>query len=100
MESEGESMETLSAAVVEVEGKHFIRIEGESAIMIPLSEDNPNAVKAAFNMLIARMKDGEFRIELAEIGDDLFSQVANEYLAQLNREIIEVRGEMTHYGLA
>jgi len=46
------------------------------------------------------MKDGEFQIELAETGDDLFSQVAKEYLAQLNREIKEVRGEMQHYGLA
>lgn len=101
MESEDESMETLKAAVTEVDGKHFIQIEdGESGIRIPMSEDNPNAVKAAFNTLITRMKDGELQIELVEIGDDLFSQVANEYLVQLNREIKEVRGEMEHYGLA
>lgn len=94
-------METLKAAIEEVDGKHFIHIEdGENAIMIPMSEDNPNTVKGAFNTLIARMKDGEFQIELAETGDDLFSQVAKEYLAQLNREIKEVRGEMQHYGLA
>ena len=101
MESEDESMETLKAAITEVEGKHFIQIEdGDSTIRIPMSEDNPNAVKAAFNTLITRMKDGEFQIELSGTGADLFSQVADEYLAQLNREIKEVRGEMQHYGLA
>ena len=55
-----------------------------------MSEDKPNEVKSAFNRLIARIKDGEFQIILAEIGDDLFSQVANEYITQLNREIKEV----------
>jgi len=94
-------METLSATVTETDGKHFIRIEdGGSAIRIPMSEDNPNEVKSAFNSLITRMKEGEFQIELAVIGDDLFSQVAKEYLTQLNREIAEVHGEMKHHGLA
>ena len=36
---------------------------------------------------------------LAEVGDDLFSQVAKEYVTQLNREIQEVHGEMKQYGL-
>jgi len=54
LESEDESMETLKAAIEEVDGKHFIHIEdGENAIMIPMSEDNPNTVKGAFNTLIA-----------------------------------------------
>ncbi len=39
-------------------------------------------------------------ITLEDIGQDLFSQVANEYVVQLNREIQEVRGEMKDYGLA
>ena len=37
--------------------------------------------------------------ELDKVGDDLFSQVANEYITQLNREIQEVHGEMKQYGL-
>ena len=44
-------------------------------------------------------KEGEFQIELDEIGEDLFSQVANEYITQLNREIKEVHVEMDQYGL-
>jgi hypothetical protein len=64
-----------------------------------MSEDKPNEVKNAFNRLIARIKDGEFQIELNGVGEDLFSQVANEYITQLNREIQEVRREMVQYGL-
>jgi hypothetical protein len=93
-------METIEATVVEVDEKHFIKIEvGDTQISIPISEDRPNEVKSAFNKLIARIKDGEFRIQLAEVGDDLFSQVANEYITQLNREIHEVHGEMEQYDL-
>lgn len=93
-------METIKATVVQVDEKHFIKIEnGKHVIKIPMSEDNQNEVKGAFNKLIIRIKDGVFQIKLAEIGEDLFSQVANEYITQLNREIQEVHGEMVQYGL-
>jgi hypothetical protein len=93
-------METIKACVVQVEEKHLIKIEaGGGEIRIPMSEDKPNEVKNAFNKLVARIKDGEFQIEMVEVGEDLFSQVANEYITQLNREIQEVRGEMKQYGL-
>ena len=93
-------METVKAKVVELEEKHFIKIEtGDEEINIPISEDKPNEVKSAFNMLIARIKEGEFEIKLEDVGQDLFSQVASEYVTQLNREIQEVRGEMKDYGL-
>jgi hypothetical protein len=93
-------METIKATVVQVEEKHLINIEDEGhTIRIPMSEDKPNEVESAFNRLIARIKDGEFQIELAEVGEDLFSQVTNEYITQLNREIQEVHSEMKQYGL-
>jgi hypothetical protein len=93
-------METIRAIVSEVEGKHVIEIQDEeNPIRIPMSEDRPKEVKKAFNRLLVRMRAGEFRIELAEVGEDLFSQVANEYLSQLNREIRGVYDEMKHYDL-
>lgn len=93
-------MVTIKATVVQVDEKNFIKIEDEEhAITIPMSEDQPNEVKSAFNRLIARIKGGEFQIELAEVGEDLFSQVAKEYIMQLNREIQEVQGEMKQNGL-
>lgn len=93
-------MGTVNATVVELEEKHFIKIEtGDEDINIPISDDKPNEVKSAFNKLIARIKEGKFEIKLEDIGQDLFSQVAKEYVTQLNREIQEVRGEMQNYGL-
>lgn len=93
-------METVKATVVEIDEKHFIKIvaDGEE-INIPISEDKPNEVKSAFNKLVARIKEGDFEIKMEDVGQDLFSQVANEYITQLNREIQEVRGEMEKYGL-
>ena len=93
-------MEKIKATVESIDDKHFIKIEaGNEEIRIPMSGDKPNEVKSAFNKLITRVKDGEFQIELEEVGEDLFSQVANEYITQLNREIQEVFGEMDQYGL-
>jgi len=93
-------METIRATVESLDDKYFIKIEtGDEEISIPMSEDKPNEVKSAFNKIITRIKVGMFQIRLEEVGEDLFSQVANEYITQLNREIQEVHGEMKEYGL-
>lgn len=93
-------MVILDATVECVEGKYSLTINVEQGpVIIPLSDDNPNAVKSAFNKLIQRIRIGEFTIKLDKAGDDLFSMVANEYLAQLNREIQEVRSQMKEYDL-
>lgn len=93
-------METIRATVQTVDEEHFIKIETEDQeIRIPMSEDKPSEVKSAFNKLIARVKGGLFQIDLVEAGEDLFSQVAKEYITQLNREIQEVFGEMKQNGL-
>lgn len=93
-------MVTLDATVECVEERYFLKICIEQGpVTIPLSDDNPNAVKSAFNKLIQRIRIGEFTIKLDKVGEDLFSLVANEYLAQLNREIQEVRNQMQEFGL-
>ena len=93
-------METLEATVVVEKDKYLIRItDGEEFISIPISDDQPNEVKSAFNKIILRLKRGKFKINMVEGLQDLFSQVANEYIKQLNRELIEVFGEMEQYGL-
>jgi len=93
-------MVTLEATVECIEEEYFLKINVEQgAVTIPLSNDDPNAVKSAFNRLIQRIRLGEFTIQLDEVRDDLFSMVANEYLAQLNREVQEVHSQMKEYGL-
>jgi hypothetical protein len=93
-------METVKATVVQADGKHLIKFDLEDgAVQIPMSEDKADDVKSAFNKLIARTKKGVFQVKLEGVGEDLFSQVANEYVKQLNKEIKEVRAEMEQHGL-
>ncbi len=93
-------MVTLDATLECIEEKYFLKINVErEPITIPLSDDNPSAVKSAFNKLIQRIRMEEFTIKLDKVGEDLFSMVANEYLTQLNREIQEVRSQMKEYEL-
>ena len=93
-------MVTLEATVECIDDKHFIKINVEEApVTIPLSDDNPSAVKSAFNKLIQRIRIGEFTIKLDKVGEDLFSMVASEYLNQLNREIQEIHSQMKAHGL-
>ncbi len=93
-------METLEATVVEEDGKQFISIiNGEDIIVIPISDDRPNEVKAAFNKLIVKLRGCEFEIKFNEEKQDLFSQVTNEYIKQLNKELVGVFSEMKQYNL-
>jgi hypothetical protein len=93
-------MEKLEAEVVEEGEKRFLSISiGAEEVRIPLTEDKPTQVKKAFNRLIHRIKEGPFAVELKEVGEDLFSQVAAEYIKQLNKEIREVRAEMEEHAL-
>lgn len=93
-------MENLKAFVCSVEGKYFIQIiHSDGEILIPMSDENQNEVKSAFNKIISLLRSGEYQIELEPGREDLFSQVAKEYITQLNREIKEVYNEMKQLGL-
>ena len=94
-------MAIINAVLENIEDRHYICVtfDPENFVKIPLSDDNANEIKAAFNKIIHRIRIGEFEIKMNEVGEDLYSQVANEYLVQLNREIKEVRGEMEARGL-
>lgn len=93
-------MDVIKAFVRVEEEVYTLEVELDDEIaVIPLSQDQPNEVKSAFNKLIIKLKSGLFRIELEECGEDLFSQVAREYLVQLNSELEGVFGEMVSGGL-
>lgn len=91
-------METLEAELVSKGEDFFIQINDEPRIRIPISDDNANAVKSAFNLLIRRLRKGPLMITLKEAEKDLFYNVAVEYLEQLNRELAEVYEEMQQHG--
>lgn len=93
-------METTKAKVIQIDEKHFLAIyTGDGEIRIPMSDDKPIEVKSAFNKLLVRIKTGTFKIEMEGVGDDLFSQVAKEYVSQLNKDIPTIRTEMERRGL-
>ncbi len=91
-------MEIIEAEVVNQEDKRYIQINAIPPISIPISDDNANNVKSAFNLLIQRLTKGLFQIKLISAEKDLFNQVASEYLIQLNNELQDVYEEMTQYG--
>jgi len=95
-------MEIFKAIVINNNEKYYINIEDqdETAIAsIPISDDEPNKVKFAFNSLILRLKQGLFSIKMPEVEGNLYAQVANEYIIQLNKELKEVFEEMEHHNL-
>lgn len=80
--------------------KYFMEIVFlDEVVQFPISDDNPNKVKIAFNRIIERIRVSESRDRLGRVQDDLFSQVADEYIAQLNREVTEIRAEMKQLNL-
>lgn len=91
-------METIKADLRKQEEKYFIDILFDTTISIPISDDDHNEVKSAFNLLIEQLKDRAFSIELNEADKDLFYHVAVEYLEQLNIELLSVHQEMEQYG--
>ncbi|OCH30417.1 hypothetical protein A6E13_04230 [Aliivibrio fischeri] len=91
-------METIKANLRKEEEKYFIDILFSTIISIPISDDDHNGVKSAFNQLIEQLKNRAFSIELNEADKDLFYHVAVEYIEQLNSELLSVHQEMEHYG--
>jgi len=92
-------MDIINAAVVEENDNHYIDIGNENPIRIVISSDDPKQIKTAFNLLLIRLKEGEFEIDLNDDNDNLFCQVAKEYVTQLNSELKEVYEEMLEHRL-
>lgn len=92
-------MEIVKASVIEENDIFFIKIDDPNLINIPISENDSKEVKKAFNKLLLHLKKGAFQLELKDESQDLFCQVAKEYLIQLNGELLEVYGEMQKYDL-
>lgn len=93
-------METFKASIEEKDEHKFLCfLIGTEKLAIPLTEENPQAVKDVFNKLILKLKNGPFKMMMENIGEDLFSQVGSEYIKQLNSELETVYKELAHYDL-
>lgn len=91
-------MEVIRAETIMIDEDHFLKINTDPAIKIPISTDNANEVKSAFCAIIEQLRKGIFTVELDETEKDLFYFVASEYVNQLNGEMQEIYEEMGRNG--
>ena len=93
-------METKKATIKREEQNTFLILEvGENPINIILTDDNPNNVKSAFNLILKELKKGLFQFELEDDSSDLYNNICIEYLIQLNSEIKAIHTELEEYEL-
>lgn len=93
-------MEIRKANVINKGENYYLELSlRDVKVEISLTEDKPNDVKDVFNKLILELKAGEFQFELESEQGDLYSQISNEYLNQLNNELQVVYGELVAYKL-
>jgi hypothetical protein len=93
-------METKKATIKREESNTYLLLEiGENPIQITLTDDNPNNVKSAFNLILKELKKGLFEFELKDKTSDLYNNICTEYLNQLNAEMKAIRTELEEYEL-
>ena len=93
-------METYDANILRIEDRAILKLCLESNILdIPLTEDNPNAVKDVFNKLLGHLKKREFQFELKDEQQDLYHHICYEYIIQLNAELKSIYQELQDFGL-
>lgn len=98
MEKGERSMEVIKAKTIVIDEEHFLKINTDPTIKIPISTDNANEVKSAFCAIIGQLRKREFTVELEETEKDLFYFVASEYVDQLNGEMQDIYEEMERDG--
>lgn len=93
-------METLRSRIREEGKKQYLQLElPDGPVEIPLTEDKPQAVKDVFNRLILLLKRVSFQFEFEKSNGDLYSQIGEEYIKQLNGELKMIREELVDYNL-
>ncbi|WP_026775756.1 hypothetical protein [Polaribacter sp. Hel_I_88] len=93
-------METKKATIKREEPHTYLVLDiGDNPIQINLTDDNPNNVKSAFNLILKELKKGLFEFELEDESSDLYNNICVEYLTQLNSEIKAIHTELEEYEL-
>lgn len=72
---------------------------GNVDIGINLTDDNPNNIKSAFNILLRELKKGLLSFQLDDKTEDLYHHICDEYLTQLNSELKAVYSELSDMDL-
>lgn len=97
-ENEGKYMETHSAKIVRKSDEFYLCMDlSNSTLELSLTEDKPEEVRAAFNKLIVELKSTSIAFIFEKEGEDLFQQIGEEYIKQLNNELATVRKDLEEY---
>jgi hypothetical protein len=93
-------MATLKSRIHEEGKKQYLELLlPDGSALIPLTEDKPQSVKDVFNRLILLLKKNPVEFEFSKGTGDLYSQIAQEYVQQLNTELEMIRQELNESGL-
>lgn len=93
-------METKKAIIKREELHTYLVLEiGDNPIQITLTDDNPNNIKSAFNLILRELKKGLFEFKLEDENSDLYNNICKEYLNQLNVELKTIFAELEEYEL-
>lgn len=96
MEKELEFMDKIKANIERVHEKVYLVLNlNEGVQKIELTKDNHGEIKTVFNSIIISLKKNLFEFELVDDEKkDLFYDVSQAYIEQLNQEIKVVREEI------
>lgn len=93
-------METKKATIKREQLHTYLVLAiGENPIQITLTDDNPNNVKSAFNLILKYLKRGLFEFQLHDESSDLYNNICVEYVNQLNADIRTIHAELESYEL-
>ena len=101
MVKEEKYMENKKATIKRKEDETSLVLHsGDEEFSIILTNDDPEEIKDVFNRLLEELKGGLIKFELEDDnGDDLYHDISEEYIKQLNSELEEVYKEMKEYSL-
>ena len=93
-------METKKATIQWEERNTYLVLHlSDAEQKITLTDDNPNSVKAVFNVLLKELKKGPFAFELEDNAEYLYRHICTEYVTQLNAEMMTVYRELEEFEL-
>lgn len=99
-EREGRFMQNHNATIQRQEKDVYLVLStGNTNHNICLTDDNPSEVKKVFNDLIVELKKGKFSFTLSDDTKDLYYNICEEYINQLNSEIADVFSQLKECGL-
>ncbi len=100
MGKEVKYMAIYNATIINKGDNYFLELCVKAQkLLIPLTEDKPNETKSVFNQLILALKKENFSFKFNSTDKDIYSQIGEEYIKQLNTELKSVYKDLDEYGL-